>query len=328
MESIHSTLVNKANSESDGMVDVLASASTRTQNTPGHIASVRVLLSSEENARCPDDMVDRYWRATSKDPRHTARRLRETLAWLSKEQPHQTLCPACLEDGPGRCSHYMHVACRDKLHRPVIYSCLQHAQNKIVQDNVKHMIMVFETAIGLMGAGVEQWCWVLDFHGFSIRDCDPRLARIFLNLAATHYPERLGHFWIIDAPALFNTLWSAVSPFIDPKTKKKIAFLSLRNRKTLVNTLSEHFNQETIDWLLMEMEDNRSVKAGMKRYDYGALGDIRDGTMEIPSYNTHCNLGSPSYLEELRGCPDDRFPWQIAAMSKGNLPPFSKDPTP
>ena len=41
-----------------------------------------------------------------------------------------------------------------------------------------------------------------DFHGFSIRDCDPRLAKIFLNLSAAHYPERLGTFFIVSAPTV------------------------------------------------------------------------------------------------------------------------------
>ena len=111
---------------------------------------------------------------------------------------------------------------------------------------------------------VESWCWVLDFHGFSVRDCDPRLAKarpgsqgltaaagqklaaetaphpppaaprklppprpaaclqIFLNLSAAHYPERLGTFFVVSAPSVFNTLWRAISHFIDPVTKQKV----------------------------------------------------------------------------------------------------------
>lgn len=146
----------------------------------------------------------------------------------------------------------------------------------------RHMISTFEQAIRLMppppppaAAGeqaalpprpVESWCWVMDFHGFSLRDCDPRLAKvracgvgaaqgrgvtvqcsmgvaeealpcagasphfsrlapvpqIFLNLSAAHYPERLGTFFIVSAPAVFNTLWRAISRFIDPVTKQKV----------------------------------------------------------------------------------------------------------
>jgi hypothetical protein len=73
-----------------------------------------------------------------------------------------------------------------------------------------------------MPEGVESWDWVLDFHGFGLADCDPRLARIFLNLSAAHYPERLGHFFIVSAPALFNTLWKAIQGMVDPVTREKV----------------------------------------------------------------------------------------------------------
>ena len=68
-----------------------------------------------------------------------------------------------------------------------------------------------------MEADVERWVWVSDFRralicprglpndpkepllltsvtvcrGFSSRDCDPAIARIFLQLASQHYPGRL-----------------------------------------------------------------------------------------------------------------------------------------
>ena len=57
--------------------------------------------------------------------------------------------------------------------------------------------------IQAMPAGVGQWVWVSDFKGFGMSDCDPRLAKVFLDLSAAHYPERLGLFLVIDAP------WSA-----------------------------------------------------------------------------------------------------------------------
>ena len=54
--------------------------------------------------------------------------------------------------------------------------------------------------IQAMPAGVGQWVWVSDFKGFGLSDCDPRLAKVFLDLSAAHYPERLGLFLVIDAP--------------------------------------------------------------------------------------------------------------------------------
>ena len=50
----------------------------------------------------------------------------------------------------------------------------------------------------------------------------PASLQIFLNLSAAHYPERLGTFFIVSAPTVFNTLWRAISRFIDPVTKQKV----------------------------------------------------------------------------------------------------------
>lgn len=209
-------------------------------------------------------------------------------------------CPACPNEP---CSHYMHCACYDMDGRPVIYSCQDLATNRNVEDNRRHMIATFEIAIKLMPPGVEQWSWVLDFHGFSIRDCNPRLARIFLHLASAHYPERLGYFFIVDPPALFSTFWQAVSPFIDPKTKSKISFLTLKKQDQLESELSKHCDSQSVQWLVREMQENRDGRRNSKHYSYGALAKmIEDGN--VPDFKgEHCNLGAPGYLSALISRP-------------------------
>ena len=54
--------------------------------------------------------------------------------------------------------------------------------------------------IQAMPPGVSQWVWVSDFRGFGLSDCDPRMSKVFLDLSAAHYPERLGLFIVIDTP--------------------------------------------------------------------------------------------------------------------------------
>lgn len=41
-----------------------------------------------------------------------------------------------------------------------------------------------------------------------------------------HYPERLGRAVNFKPPMLFNLLWRAVGPFVDPHTRDKLVFLS------------------------------------------------------------------------------------------------------
>ena len=45
-----------------------------------------------------------------------------------------------------------------------------------------------------------------------------------LTLVQAHYPERMGRAVVGHAPAMFWLMWKAVTPFIDPVTKAKVAF--------------------------------------------------------------------------------------------------------
>lgn len=76
-----------------------------------------------------------------------------------------------------------------------------------------------------MQPGIEQWVWVMDFHGFGMSDINVKLARAFLDMSADHYPERLGKFILVDAPTLFDYLWKAIQPWVDPKTRTKISMV-------------------------------------------------------------------------------------------------------
>ena len=69
------------------------------------------------------------------------RRLQETLDWRRDIDVESITCSACLADPR---SHYMHPVGFDCLGRPVIYSCLQLAANRSVEDNRRHMIACFE----------------------------------------------------------------------------------------------------------------------------------------------------------------------------------------
>ena len=46
------------------------------------------------------------------------------------------------------------------------------------------------------------------------------------HLLNCHFPERIHKIFMLDAPIAFYALWKLVSPFIDPVTKKKVAYIS------------------------------------------------------------------------------------------------------
>ncbi|KAI7844799.1 hypothetical protein COHA_001679 [Chlorella ohadii] len=308
-----------------------ASKKSRYWPSEAEVAAVLERLSEQDREMCDAAMANRYLRATGGDQKHAAKRIHDTLEWRRAEQPEHIVCTACRANHK---SHYMQVVGHDLTGRPLIYSCIGLATNRDVEDNRKHMISTFEQAIRLMpdpaacppgSRPVESWCWVMDFHGFSIRDCDPRLAKIFLNLSAAHYPERLGTFFIVSAPTVFNTLWRAISHFIDPVTKQKIHFVNFHAKKDnskLEALLARYFDADTCHWLLREMEDNRDKSLALsKAYSYPDLSKLASEGRGAPDVEAaqrlrrqksgcqqHDHLGSPAFLEAVAGKPDLLLP--------------------
>ncbi|KAK9851370.1 hypothetical protein WJX84_005144, partial [Apatococcus fuscideae] len=245
----------------------------RDQVKSGDVSWVRQQLSPEDSADCPDAQINRFIRAANFSREQALKRLQDTLAWRHEQQPAKIVCQRCRDrDDP----HYMHVCGFDKEGRPILYSVFNLAENRGIEENRKHMLSTFEQAIKMMGPGVEQWVWFADFKGFGWQDCDPRLAQIFLDVSAKHYPERLGLFLIIDPPRIFRGLWRMLQPYIDPATKKKVAVLpydfNKGNASMAFQLFNANFDKETTAWLMTEMKENRERKiAQRKSYTYQDL---------------------------------------------------------
>mmetsp|Transcript_26261 Transcript_26261/g.78003 ORF Transcript_26261/g.78003 Transcript_26261/m.78003 type:complete len:376 (-) Transcript_26261:341-1468(-) len=233
-----------------------------------------------EHAHLIDDaMLKRFVRATDGNLPLSIKRLNATCDWRAQAKPESVVCAACAKNSR---SHYMHVVGHDLLGRPIIYSCLALAENKVYEDNRDHMIQTFETAIKCMPPGVEQWVWVCDFEGFGMSDAlNVKIAKAFLDISAAHYPERLGQFVLLDAPPLFSMLWKAIQSFVDPKTHKKIRFVpyDANSKKAaepgggqFARLLAESFDETTQAWLAREVAENRDKRvAKTKHYHVGNI---------------------------------------------------------
>ncbi|GFH16667.1 CRAL-TRIO domain-containing protein, partial [Haematococcus lacustris] len=143
--------------------DSLSSASDGTGDVNvATLEAVRGLLAPE--FRDVDDAtITRFVKATGGHLPLSVKRLQATLTWRRDTKPELVVCRACLQDAK---SHYMHLVGYDKQDRPIIYSCLALAKNKVYADNHDHMVQTFEMAIKCMGPKCSQWVWICDFHGF------------------------------------------------------------------------------------------------------------------------------------------------------------------
>lgn len=273
--------------------------------------AVRGMLTAQESAEVDTRMLSQFLRATKQDPEKAAKRLKDTLAWRDREQPHRKVCQRCTSLPR---AHYLHVVGFSKLDQPMIYSCMAMAKDRDVLANREHMLVTFEQAIRAMPAHVEQWIWLCDFHGFGLRDCDPRLAKMFLDISERHYPERLAEFIVISPPSVFNMLWKAIEPWVDTHTRSKVKFVHFDSKKAskkndpIRKELDRLAEPEVVDWVIDEMAANRQKKVVKeKEYPYGKLhkavpagsGVILDG---------HDARGTSDWIRAVEENPDILMP--------------------
>lgn len=153
-----------------------------------------------------------------------------------------------------------------KTGQPVIYSDIGLAKDRSVPGNLEHCVQTLESAIATIPEGVETYIWVSDFHGFGFSDCDPRMAAGCLQLFAQNYPERMGKFIMVDAPYIFHKMYKLLAPYVDPVTAAKLSFVQGPSGKgggaELRAALGEMFDDELVEWMLVEMAENRCVCRG------------------------------------------------------------------
>ncbi|KAL6779921.1 hypothetical protein ACKKBG_A14310 [Auxenochlorella protothecoides x Auxenochlorella symbiontica] len=300
------------------------------------LASLAAQLTEEEAQRCDASMMRRYIRACGGDQKQALRRIRDTLAWFEAERPDHLHCRACARDPK---SHYMQVVAWDRGRRPTIYSCLSIPTCRTMEDTRAHMIATFQQAIACMAGGVEDWVWVLDMHGFGLRDIDPRIAFAFLKVSAAHYPERLAQAYIVSAPRIFSTFWHSISPFIDAKTKAKIHFGHYNKHggnEKLRAALCKNMDDETVHWMMEEMAENRIKAVAHRKHYYhpdlvalardpqGAGVVAAEARRRAASAGRHHDcLGTPAFLASMAGHPECIPPslFVLADTSVGPHPP-------
>lgn len=205
---------------------------------------------------CSDDTLLRYLRARDSDEAASLALLQSTLSWrettlFTGAGGTTPVCEAC---GTEPCSHCFFRVGTDIDGNEVMYSCAARAVNKDPQANCRHMACEVERIF--KGNSVNgRIVWLIDFNGFGVSDCNPRMGATVLPAFANHYPERMSQIvWCaaigrplepltcavpglepiasrrpgttpprsIDPPMVFYALLKGVQPVLDPVTASKI----------------------------------------------------------------------------------------------------------
>eukprot|EP00842_Homolaphlyctis_polyrhiza_P001301 jgi/Hompol1/2171/HPOL_005876-RA len=194
---------------------------------------------SQAKAFCNEACLLRYLRAHRFNVDGAAKGLRETLLWR-KSYGTNDITPEDIESEAEQGNTYMNGF--DNFGRPIIYI----KKRGVLGDpekNVKLVIYTLEQAIRLMPQGVERLTIVFDFTHYTRANSPPiNISLMTLRVIMSHYPERLGVAYFVNAPWVFSLLWNIVQTFLDPVTKAKIHFIKCNNAAadaTSSSTLAE-----------------------------------------------------------------------------------------
>jgi CRAL/TRIO domain len=65
-----------------------------------------------------------------------------------------------------------------------------------------------------------------DLQGVKLANMDRHALSSCFSILEREFPERIHKIFMFDAPFIFEALWRIVSPFVDPHTRQKVAFVS------------------------------------------------------------------------------------------------------
>ncbi|CAG8528065.1 1585_t:CDS:2 [Paraglomus occultum] len=209
-----------------------------------------ILLTDSEKAWANEACLQRYLRASKWHLDEAMERIKYSLEWRRTYKPEH-IDPKEVE--PESVTGKMHINGFDKHGRPIIYLRPGRENTKAGPGQVRHVVFYFESAIRLMPEGTENIVVLIDFHGASARTSPGiGIAKEFMHVLSSHYPEQLGLALVVNAPWYFWVFFRLISPFIDPVTKAKIKFVDLNDGTKAANggqwtTLDQFISQDMLE---------------------------------------------------------------------------------
>ncbi|KAI8922826.1 CRAL-TRIO domain-containing protein [Entophlyctis helioformis] len=177
----------------------------------------------------PDRLLRRYLVARGWDPKAAVHQLMQSLAWraeygvrrilyagerdMDQAELHRNQSYVIGTDSAG----HLCLSVTPALHDPRI------ADKKKCRQLVVQRV---ETAL-VMASHMDKdaICMVYDMRGFGLAHMDFGLVNFITSTFQSHYPERLGKAYVVDAPWVFEGLWRVIRTWLDPVVESKIAFV-------------------------------------------------------------------------------------------------------
>lgn len=104
------------------------------------------------------------------------------------------------------------------------------------------MNFVFPACSQFSGSYVSQSVSIFDLKKQTTKFMSKKVLdflKLVSGFSQNHYPETLGNLYIVNSGMMFKVVWTAVKPFLDEKTKKKIVTLGSDYKKKLLEVIDE-----------------------------------------------------------------------------------------
>ncbi|KAJ3101177.1 cytosolic factor, phosphatidylinositol/phosphatidylcholine transfer protein [Phlyctochytrium planicorne] len=174
----------------------------------------------------------------------------------------------------------------DKKGRPIYYELIGQLDVKGLWQvtNVDRMIMAYVREYEKLiryrfvacsvkaNTHIAKSCTILDLKGVPLTQFNSvrKVVKEVTGIAQNYYPETLGRMFIINAPALFTTVWSIVKPMLDEATVQKISVLGSSYQKALL---------EDIDAANLPVAYGGTCNSCIGGCEHGDVGPWNDGTV-------------------------------------------------
>lgn len=171
---------------------------------------------------CSDASIARHLRARNWHVKKTIKMIKETLKWRYQYKPEEIRWEDIAQEAEtGKTYRMNHL---DKYGRTVLVMRPARQNTKSTKGQIKYLVYCMENAILNLPAEQEQMVWLIDFQGFNMSHISVKVTKEAADVLQGQYPERLGVAILYNPPKIFESFWTLVKPFLEPKTYRKVKF--------------------------------------------------------------------------------------------------------
>ncbi|XP_057816900.2 uncharacterized protein LOC131030205 [Cryptomeria japonica] len=96
---------------------------------------------------------------------------------------------------------------------------------------------------------LEQMVWLIDFKGWTAASIFVKVTHETTKVLQNHYPERLGVAILYNPPKIFESFWTVLNPFLEPKTYRKVKFVYSKDSESM-KIMEELFDMDKAETAL------------------------------------------------------------------------------